>query len=698
MMIVKQQNKQVRLTGKESNRLGVVLGELELSGAVNLGQLIDPQTKEIADFGAFRRLVESRAELYESLSILAKKIDERRSKSQNVGKVDADESDDDLEASELVLSQKKAQNLTRAQKLILGGFEALIRPHREALELVQHKIRSIFEVVERYLSKIGSDDHQQLHADLAREGVGKLLKVISRQSKGRYNSSAKAVNVVHSALQLINHKIRKMAKKEKMKFGMKFGDRNDLGESRGVREIPSDRKRAEVGENLAQNSQPKILSKEAKNGSDYPETTKKESKTALEGSNPPPTTPKSPQTDYSFLPPISQIGAESAPPRTTPLTSKLILAHKSVLVHETDFKTIQTLPTNLTHPDAIKVYLTHSERCTEANDLLRGPSNSRYLCYSQKNSYCYNRFNHVLGVKNSGLDVYSEEPELNCVLDIVFGSGFYFIYEFSAQTILRKNLGENQPTRWWSGKEIEKWDDGGGRCLRMSRNGAVLGVRRTGAELCFLEILAESGDPGRLSEFKNNPDEGAIDCFEMVGLDKAILVTQKGKIDFLQYSFNPDQETKILDSGQLEHVNLPRESYFYATISQDQAYLAIMSRETGIGPNLLTVLRIAQNSIEEAASLPLEVSGPDNYRSIAFTHQVDHYLFICGYSHFPRPSVCVYSFDVERRRLAVKGRHEIPKKNCLVYQMRRFGDEVYGLMRNGFIVKVGFKYAGEALK
>ena len=141
------------------------------------------------------------------------------------------------------------------------------------------------------------------------------------------------------------------------------------------------------------------------------------------------------------------------------------------------------------------------------------------------------------------------------------------------------------------------------------------------------------------------------------------------------------------------------EDYFYLAGNQTEEIVALLTGNKAM--NLASRIRVfgvegrgQASKLVQKATIDLRSRHLRSYNSICFIPRINCFDFICGYSSVPKPTFFVYSYDIYTHevKLVKKARLEGGKGDYSVGRLERFGGMVYGLMKNGHILKAIFSY------
>ena len=355
---------------------------------------------------------------------------------------------------------------------------------------------------------------------------------------------------------------------------------------------------------------------------------------------------------------------------------------------------VQT-PHQIIDSSKVRIEMTDSTQCFRTNNLVVQGICSRYFCYGKnRNSYAYNHYGYVLGVVRDGVELYSKEPETSNLLDIVYSpAARYLMYDYRKQSIVRKGIDEKEPVEWWDEETIKRYDGGGRRYLRVSRDGSAVGCRENGQVLGLINISPD-GSPGDTCKVVNLLD-GVIDCFDLVGNDKVLIVTLKGVVGLYEYNMQ-SVTSKLVSQTEIAGVETRNEGYFYSAVNEAGDCVAVLAaKKSEKTASRIVMLRIEDGKILRTGSLSLKNWSFQYYYSIAFSQSFAPDEFICGYSSRPTTQLFVYCYDRRNGLLQLKQSFPVKSSVSLVYQLRRFKDLVYGLGKDGTILKVKFSDLNE---
>ena len=383
----------------------------------------------------------------------------------------------------------------------------------------------------------------------------------------------------------------------------------------------------------------------------------------------------------------------STPKAAPSLKIKKNLLNKSVLVREAPyFSTFDQNPINIQLKSIIIEVDESTQRDEIANPDPQMPPISPpcCICYSDyPDSYACKRPNSWLKVVKNGVEVYSNDSEASSLRDIVYGSGYYFIYDSSWKGILRKGEDDEDPVKWWSQQSFDLCDAGMTR-LRVSRDGRTLGCRKNSYKIVLVSVNVD-GSPGAVCRVINELD-GVIDCFDMIGVNRVLIATKKRRIGLFGFDM-VSKTSELLSWSKIESVAGvdDRCNRLYSAVSKSEDFLAVLvgnGVECSPSPRIV-VFAIGEDPLRQKSTIFVKKSTKNCFQSIVFGPSFGRSEFICGYSG-ATSRVSVYRYDTRNESIRLQKEIFVERVIGDVWRLGRFKRVVYGLGCDERVLKVKF--------
>ena len=689
----------IHLSQEESTNLAAAVNKLHKMSSTSLNTFLNPKNSSITDFPAFKAAVEKRYQLYESLCSNLHKI------SQKLLRQQTEDQSSPLGGGSGGERQPERQRLSHQAQIGLQYFQRLSQPHSEIFDLVKFKVGRVFEAVREYLDRLNSDP---LQVDLKKSTIdhytSELERIVERAEYEDGNEQGEddgaRISQVYQNLGIIQGILSGSLLPQKPYLDASKHTPNTLTYSPNTsmhtlnpQKIPKTQK-VHQGLDTAQKPlmhlNPLVSSSYSWQISDP----------YVSGTIPPAnpvTLDKSTQTDPQED--ISIMRASS--------TQKM-----AKTVSKSDYLTgIGGFNRN----KGIKIHLSCQDKIS---NYCPGGAHMRFICFGSKDSYAYSQLNFGFDIDKvkTGKNGQNRKISNLCkivnqnVREVVYAAGYYYFHDTRLQKICRLASSGEGKIQLFLDVEIQDLEKNSIQSvLKASEggSGSILGLRISKSKLYHITLQSKVLYIKQAILSDSNEYFESIVLFILIGSHQLACVCSRfnhfsgallGWVLYLFEERGSDQQQSMAKEFSMLFSGEDSQEPFYLAGSQAEKRIAVLMRDGAT--KFASSIRVYgiegqkyQRRLVEKAKIDLSSEKLMFYHSICFLPGVDSSDFICGYSSVPRPTFFVYSYDVYSHEVKVVKRLEVSGKgDCSILRLERFGGMVYGLMKNGCVLKVDFDY------
>ena len=298
-------------------------------------------------------------------------------------------------------------------------------------------------------------------------------------------------------------------------------------------------------------------------------------------------------------------------------------------------------------------------------------------------------------MRKEGQEIYSKtlKNKLKNLFEVVFCKGSYYIH--SHRRILRKTEDSSEPTVWWDKKKISDFDYRN-KNIRATRDQSAIIINVNDTRLVVVEVK-DDGTAGREIIIKNETSS-RISCHEALSETRILTVNQKGLIVIYEVDFKNYSGSKEIARHQIK-VNPERnENCFYLSVCDRSKRVAVLIMKHGYCVKASRIQMYELNTkgdsgeeekIELKAEIDIGSKDLECYYSICISQYIGDKLVIFGYS-YKNTSVHTYYYDISSAELIERESKSLFAEHNKCYKLQRYGNQVYGILWGGKIVKINF--------
>ena len=345
--------------------------------------------------------------------------------------------------------------------------------------------------------------------------------------------------------------------------------------------------------------------------------------------------------------------------------------------------------------DSKDIKITVNNDDLASNLMKKSGVNSKFICYSENNSFLCTLTGHGISVTKNGQEVYSQTLKngMEHISDVVYCKGSYYIYNDTPGRILRKTEDETEPTIWWDRSRIKYFYNYNCviRAMEASKNQSAIAINANKSELIVIEIK-DDGAAGREIIIQNRTGS-RIMCHEPFEGNKILTVNEIGLMVVYEVDLEQYQEYREIDKYYIELISFREENWFFFSFCEFSERVAVLIRnfDSSSRASRIQVYDMKKENSVRKMELKAEVDlwgeGLRYFFSICVSQYVGDKLLIFGYSEKSQ-KLLAYFFDTETNELTEKVVSSGDFEDRMCYKLQRLGNEVYGLLGDGKIVKI----------
>ena len=314
------------------------------------------------------------------------------------------------------------------------------------------------------------------------------------------------------------------------------------------------------------------------------------------------------------------------------------------------------------------------------------------ICFNGKDSCLMHVKDICMVLKKNGKEVYTTKNRSLKISarDAIFCKGAYYIFEDSQSSLLRKAEDRSDPQPWWSKKKIRNFD----RCLKIIRkavDGSAIYLNCTEDEMIVIEVR-DDGSAGRELAIRNGTGS-PINCHQALSESRILAINEKGlmvvhKVDSSKYNWSRE-----VGRFQIKLKSARKEGSFYVTVCERFEFFALSLAyyANNCQVSRLQIYRLCDlddGKVEIRLKSELDLWGDQltYYFSISLSQYAGLDKLILLAESYNNSKAHIYCYDTTKNEFFKKESKSLGQ-NRICYKLRRYGNEVCGVLYGGKILK-----------
>ena len=346
-----------------------------------------------------------------------------------------------------------------------------------------------------------------------------------------------------------------------------------------------------------------------------------------------------------------------------------------------------------TNPSEVKIEINNDEVASEL--MTKARKYATFMCYSGKNSFLSTLNHHGLSLRKNGQLIYSKiyQDNMKYLYGVVTCKGSYYIYNYKPGRILRKAEDGSDPTVWWDKKKISTFG-AGNKIIRATPDQSAVVINVNETELVVVEVK-DDGSLGREVIIENNTG-CRIESHEPLVDNRILTVNKEGLVIIYEVDLQDFSGYKEVERLQIKLKSERQENCFYLSVCEKSERMVVLVRYNGSSEaSRMQVYSLrgkdGEKKLKYRTELDLWGRGLSSYYSICMSRYVGDKVFVCG-NTYSNTMAHTYCYNLKSNELTETESKSLGGGNRYCDKLQRAGDEVYGLLQGGKILK--FKFSG----